>query len=92
MRACVCVCVCVFLCVDESARRASLLAHVQHVCMRMDDVACACRFLIFDIPCVSARVCVCVFFSFLAVPNGMGVEADDALLDEGPQSLPAMRL
>jgi len=28
----------------------------------------------------------------LAVPNGMGVEADDALLDEGPQSLPAMRL
>lgn len=31
-------------------------------------------------------------FFFLAVPNGMGVEADDALLDEGPQSLPAMRL
>lgn len=28
----------------------------------------------------------------LAVPNGMGVEAGDALLDEGPQSLPAMRL
>lgn len=31
-------------------------------------------------------------FFFLAVPNGMGVEAGDALLDEGPQSLPAMRL
>lgn len=28
----------------------------------------------------------------LAVPNGMGVEAGDALLDGGPQSLPAMRL
>lgn len=32
------------------------------------------------------------YLVFLAIPNGMGVEADDALLDEGPQSLPAMRL
>jgi len=47
--------------------------------------------------CVRVYVYVCVFFFHfkvlcLAVPNGMGVEAGDALLDEGPQSLPAMRL
>lgn len=31
-------------------------------------------------------------FDVMAIPNGMGVEAVDALLDEGPLSLPAMRL
>lgn len=46
--------------------------------------ACVGRFSLFDINLA--------FFFFLAVPNGMGVEAGDALLDEGPQSLPAMRL
>lgn len=49
-----------------------------------DSVGCVCRFSLFDINLA--------FFFFLAVPNGMGVEAGDALLDEGPQSLPAMRL
>lgn len=54
-------------------------------------------FVYIDMRCVCACVCVCVFFFHfkvlcLAVPNGMGVEAGDALLDEGPQSLPAMRL
>lgn len=43
---------------------------------------CARRFAFSIFSCVS----------FLTVPNGMGVEADDALLDVGPQSLPAMRL
>lgn len=51
-----------------------------------DSVGCACRFSLFD------YYLAFFFFFFLAVPNGMGVEAGDALLDEGPQSLPAMRL
>lgn len=42
--------------------------------------------------CASFRFFDILVSFFLTVPNGMGVEADDALLDVGPQSLPAMRL
>lgn len=44
--------------------------------------------------CTSCVACSFLFryLVSLTVPNGMGVEADDALLDGGPQSLPAMRL
>ena len=62
MRVYVCVC----FCVSMSLRDELVCSRTYNTCvcvwMMLRARVMLRRFLIFDIPCVSARVCVCVFF------------------------------
>lgn len=93
----VCVCVCIVRVFTQVSAYKYVNVSCACVCITIEWCVeiCQCVMIVLDARVgflFSIIILRSFFFFFLAVPNGMGVEAGDALLDEGPQSLPAMRL